>query len=287
MGEADGTGNGASPYRTSFEKLFLKQTEEFYKRESETLLVENDCPTFLFKVRQSQFARRRVAGLVNLTSTLQINRRLEEEALRAQSYLAASTEPLLITLLERVLITTHLSAILDHPASGLATLISDSRIPDLRLLYDLFGRVATGHAELQNGVSKWIVDVGKKVNDGLIEVAAKGVKEEEEEATAAAGPEASTSKAPAPARPAGAAEAKTKAALGWVQNVLDLKDQFDAILEKAFGADKTFEKSINDVSLLQPREIASEIGLTSVLAGLLRLCQRQPQVTRVHLVVHR
>jgi cullin 3 len=41
---------GQSPYRTSFEKAFLKQSEEFYQRESKQLLVENDCPTFLNKV---------------------------------------------------------------------------------------------------------------------------------------------------------------------------------------------------------------------------------------------
>lgn len=42
---------GQSPYRTTFEKMFLKQTESFYERESKRLLVENDCPTFLRKVR--------------------------------------------------------------------------------------------------------------------------------------------------------------------------------------------------------------------------------------------
>jgi cullin 3 len=38
-----------------------------------------------------------------------------------------------------------------------------------------------------------------------------------------------------------------KAALGWVQNVLDLKDKFDTILKDAFALDKDFEKTINDV----------------------------------------
>lgn len=48
MGEAGLMGQ--SPYRTAFEKAFLKQTEEFYAAESKRLLVENDCPTFLKKV---------------------------------------------------------------------------------------------------------------------------------------------------------------------------------------------------------------------------------------------
>lgn len=55
----DGTpGEQESPYRTSFEKVFLKQSEEFYARESAVLLLECDAPTFLQKVRpRSHFPR--------------------------------------------------------------------------------------------------------------------------------------------------------------------------------------------------------------------------------------
>lgn len=46
----------------------------------------------------------------------------------------------------------------------------------------------------------------------------------------------------------GMVSAKTKAALAWVQNVLDLKDKFDMLLIEAFETDKSMEKAINDVS---------------------------------------
>ena len=49
MGEGT-SGARESPYKTSFEQALLKQTEEFYTRESERLLVECDCPSFLQKV---------------------------------------------------------------------------------------------------------------------------------------------------------------------------------------------------------------------------------------------
>jgi len=49
MGEGT-PGARESPYKTSFEQALLKQTEEFYTRESERLLVECDCPSFLQKV---------------------------------------------------------------------------------------------------------------------------------------------------------------------------------------------------------------------------------------------
>lgn len=55
MGEASLVGQ--SPYRSTFEKAFLTQTEEFYAAESKRLLVENDCPTFLQKVSASLQAR--------------------------------------------------------------------------------------------------------------------------------------------------------------------------------------------------------------------------------------
>lgn len=43
-------GERESPYKTSFEKAFLKQTEEFYRVESAALLIECDAPTFLKRV---------------------------------------------------------------------------------------------------------------------------------------------------------------------------------------------------------------------------------------------
>lgn len=175
------------------------------------------------------------------TPHAQIERRLEEEATRAQSYLHASTEPLLTALLEKTLIGAHLGEILNHPASGLTTLLQDSRTFDLARLYALFGRVPAGHAALQVGVSAWIVMVGKQVNEGL----SLSMEEPEVVVKAEDGAEAR----PKPKAPDGPINAKTKAALGWVQNVLDLKDKFAALLAEAFASDKAFEKIINDVSM--------------------------------------
>ncbi|GAA6063234.1 hypothetical protein JCM10212_005841 [Sporobolomyces blumeae] len=217
----DGTpGAKESPYKTAFEQAFLKQTEEFYKRESERLLVECDCPSFLQK----------------------INRRLSEEQTRARSYLSSSTEPLLLSLLDHVLISSHLASILYHSSAGLSTLVQDERIDDLKLMYSLFGRVGQGHAELMKGISDWVVRVGKEIN--------------EEPTSAAPAPEASKEKAAeeggreGPKKRAASSEgtvnAKTKAAIDWVASVLALKDKFDRLLDQAFAGDKAFEKTIND-----------------------------------------
>ncbi|BGO96947.1 hypothetical protein JCM10021v2_000583 [Rhodotorula toruloides] len=221
MGEGP-PGAKESPYKTAFEQAFLKQTEEFYARESARLLIECDCPSFLQR----------------------INRRLEEESTRAQSYLKASTEPLLMSLLDNVLIEQHLASILEHPASGLSTLIQDSRIEDLKLLYTLFGRVGKGHPALQAGVSAWIVAIGKQINEGVSLAPEPETRAEDAKGKGKAADESEGAKKKPEA--GGAINAKTKAALAWVQNVLDLKDKFDTLLAKAFASDKAFEKSIND-----------------------------------------
>ncbi|BGP30931.1 hypothetical protein JCM10296v2_002693 [Rhodotorula toruloides] len=221
MGEGP-PGAKESPYKTAFEQAFLKQTEEFYARESARLLIECDCPSFLQR----------------------INRRLEEESTRAQSYLNASTEPLLMSLLDNVLIEQHLSSILEHPASGLSTLIQDSRIDDLKLLYTLFGRVGKGHPALQAGVSAWIVAIGRQINEGVSLAPEPDTHAEDAKGKGKAADEGEGAKKKPEA--GGAINAKTKAALAWVQNVLDLKDKFDTLLAKAFASDKAFEKSIND-----------------------------------------
>jgi len=92
-------------------------------------------------------------------------------------------------------------------------------------------------------------------DDGAVGAAGKGKGKaledeagEGDEAGAAAGKKKRPDAA-AGAAGAGAFGARTKAALAWVQNVLDLKDKFDTLLARAFGSDKAFEKIINDVRL--------------------------------------
>lgn len=210
-----------SPYKTSFEQALLKQTEEFYRRESERLLVECDCPSFLQK----------------------IHRRLSEEQTRARSYLSSSTEPLLLALLDRVLISSHFVSIITHPSAGLSTLIQDERIDDLKLMYQLFGRVTAGPAELMKGISEWIIRVGKGINEEPSASKAAGSNEngkEKEKEKEAAGPPKRKGPNETSVNP------KTKVAIDWVASVLGLKDKFDHLLAKAFADDKSFEKTIND-----------------------------------------
>ena len=215
----------------------------------------------------------------------QIERRLTEEAGRAQTYLSPSTEPLLITLLEKTLITAHLNSVLSHTASGLPTLIQDSRIPDLQRIYRLFGRVDTGHTCLKIDIAKWIIDIGKQVNDGLAFVLNEDEPEQIVEGKGK-GRAMEEGDAPPPKKKVGSEVAgeKTRAALAWVQSVLDLKDKFDRMLAEAFNSDKEFEKSINEVRF----SCRAVLQLADVLcAGIHRIRQREFEGARVHFALYR
>lgn len=122
-----------------------------------------------------------------------------------------------------------------------------------------------GHAKLQEGISKWIVETGRGVNEGVLFAnrESDAIVDEKGKGKAIASMDevpmdsgGAASKVVAKPKPTGTdvSSAKTKAALGWVQSVLDLKDKFDVLLKQAFSSDKAFEKSINDVRRFVPVE---------------------------------
>lgn len=90
---------------------------------------------------------------------------------------------------------------------------------DLDRMYRLFLRVPGGAKELQNGVSAYINECGKASNAGV-----KASTQESLEKGAVPG---------------------VTMALRWVQEVLDLKDEFDSVLVLSFAKDKAFETAIN------------------------------------------
>lgn len=147
--------------------------------------------------------------------------------------------------MEKTLIEAHLEAVLDHPASGLTSLIQDSRLDDLKRLYNLFGRVSTGHEALQKGILSWITTIGKQINDGLLVVGGVEVEGPTIESDLK-GKGKAREGAPKPVTDT--SSLKTRLALSWVQQVLSLKDKFEILLAQAFNSDKAFERSINDVS---------------------------------------
>uniref|UniRef100_A0A914LAG0 Cullin-4 n=1 Tax=Meloidogyne incognita TaxID=6306 RepID=A0A914LAG0_MELIC len=123
-------------YDRSFEREFLKATEHFYREESSLQIQELNISNYL------QFAQKRL---------------IEEEE-RIQLYLEYSTSKKLIGIVEKCFIADYLDSII---SKGPYQLISEQRLDDLALLYQLLSRVKDGQIALKNAFSEHIKKVGR------------------------------------------------------------------------------------------------------------------------------
>ncbi|CAM9253342.1 unnamed protein product [Pylaiella littoralis] len=103
-------------YEELFEGRFLRETEEFYAAEGVRYMETADVPHFLQHVAD----------------------RLQQEADRASLYLDSSTRKLLIAKAEGHLLKPHTQALLER---GFANLMDSQRLPELKMMYQLFQRV--------------------------------------------------------------------------------------------------------------------------------------------------
>jgi cullin 3 len=130
--------------------------------------------------------------------------------------------------------------------SGLITMLTNNAIDDLKKVYDLFGRVSTGHAELQKGIMAFIQSRGEGINSSLGGCGSTLERERERErpSTAASTLSTSSSSSSLSASSASATTTHTPQTssvanpLKWIEAILDLKDQFDGLVETAFRKDK-------------------------------------------------
>ncbi|KAL7424536.1 hypothetical protein Q5752_000220 [Cryptotrichosporon argae] len=214
--------HGRSVYVTDFEREFLKRSREFYEREAAEQIEKGDAGAYLRNVE----------------------RRLAEEADRTAHYLSTSTSAPLQFLLVDSLLTAHLGAILDMPGTGLSSMLDADRLKDLRLLYALFLRVPNGAGKeaLRVALRENVDRRGKAINESA---------EPDDEAGGAGGAgmdaePADDAKGKGKARAASASASALTQALRWVQDVLDLKDKFDAVLAAAFNGDMQVQTSLNE-----------------------------------------
>lgn len=209
---------GRSVYATDFEPEFLRRSAEFYRQEAVAQLVKGDSSAYLRDVE----------------------RRLSEENDRTAHYLWSNTTGPLQMLLVDQLLTPHLQAIMRMPGTGLVAMLDGDRVDDLRRLYNLFLRVPSdvGKDALRLALRDSVEARGKTINDSALAAAAPPEDEEEKP----------DNKGKGKAKALSAGATALAQALRWVQDVLDLKDKFDAILDLAFGGDKQVQASINEVS---------------------------------------
>lgn len=226
----DRKGEGEPIYKSWWQEKFLDSTREYYTLEAETNVERLSAPEYLERV----------------------DRRLKEEKDRIHQYLHPTTEPLLFSLLDHVLISQNLKAIVDHPNAGLATLLAEDRYTDLARMYRIFGRVGEGRTVMARAMRVWIVEQGQKIVDtlGTASKPAAGASTENMDEDVAADPKGKGKEQAAPAAPAaGTAAHALGLALEWVNTVLELKDKMDKILAEAFDKDRIFQNAINDAFL--------------------------------------
>lgn len=125
-------------YQEAFEKRFLEATDRLYATEGQRLMQERDVPEYLTHV----------------------DKRLKEELERLLHYLDQSTKKSLINCVEKQLLEQHLSQILQK---GLDQLLTENRIQDLTLMYQLFSRVKDGLKELCSQFSVYIKNSGRLI----------------------------------------------------------------------------------------------------------------------------
>ncbi|XP_018566633.1 cullin-4B isoform X2 [Anoplophora glabripennis] len=125
-------------YDKAFEQKFLQSTERLYAAEGQRLMQELEVPDYLAHV----------------------DKRINEENERVLHYLDSGTKYQLIHTVEKQLLSEHVTNILQK---GLDQLLSENRISDLTLLYQLLSRVKNGLTELCTAFNGFIKTRGRTI----------------------------------------------------------------------------------------------------------------------------
>ncbi|KAK7552402.1 Cullin [Phyllosticta paracitricarpa] len=199
-------------YVTSFEPKFLEASRQFYKAEGDRLLRESDA-----------------GGYCRHTS-----RRIREEVDRCKSTLSETTTQKIEKVVEEELIGNKIHDLIESD-SGVKFMIANERLDDLGLVYDLNARVDARKKELVRAIQNQVVEMGSDINKAATTAA---------QAQPAQPPvengDGDKSKKPAEK----VTNQATVAAIKWVEDVLVLKDRFDAIWRHSFKSDQGMQSAL-------------------------------------------
>lgn len=184
LGQAD----FSNVYERDFEQVFLGTTQEFYRLESLSYLSRNTATDYVHKAA----------------------RRLDEEKDRSTALaLPATTESPLQSIVETELIERHARTLVDMENSGFAALLrDDTKLEEMKDMYDLFVRVPSSVENLRDALAERIKGDGR----ALIADQEKG----------AADPSA------------------------FVRGVLAMRERYDQIVTISFRAEKKAQKRMRE-----------------------------------------
>ena len=137
LGQAD----SSNVYELAFEGIFLGSTQEFYRTESLSYLSQNTATDYVKKAMK----------------------RLEEEKERASALaLPMTTEGPLQRIVETELIERHARTLVEMENSGFAALLKDdTKLQEMKEMYDLFVRVPSSVDNLREALADRIKADGK------------------------------------------------------------------------------------------------------------------------------
>lgn len=204
--EAHNDDESSRLYVTSFEPKFLAASRDYYSVEGTLLVREADAHTFCEQAK----------------------RRLREETERCAQTLSQSTEPKIRSVVEAELIIKHIRDVIALPGTGVASMLDNEKLDDLRNMFDLVRSIDVKLGPLKEAVHCKIIGLGKDINDAAVEAVAEKPKPQVKDK---AGPEKQVNQ-------------QTAAAIQWVEAVLKLKKKYDSMWEKAFSCDTNMEKSL-------------------------------------------
>ncbi|KAK2777664.1 Cullin-3 [Emmonsiellopsis sp. PD_33] len=205
-------------YVTSFEPAFLESSRLFYLAEGQRLLATTDASTFCERVVK----------------------RIEEEDRRCRFTLPDSTQKKIQQVVDQNLIEKHIGDVISMPDSGVKYMLDNNRLSDLLRVYDLISRVDEKKKALTVAVQARIVELGMEVNTAAQEasqVPTLSKKSQDQR------PNGGNTKGPEDKAPA---NLQTAAAIKWVNDILQLKDRFDAVWACSFKRDQGMQTSITN-----------------------------------------
>jgi len=175
-----------SVYERDFESLFLETTQEYFRVESSNAVISCSVPDYVEKAE----------------------RRLKEENFRSSRYLANTSCTSLLSIVETEFIERHAEDLVNNPNSGVATMLRDDRLDDLRKIYELFLRVPSTVDFIRDTLSNCV----KQAGDSLINDYERG-----------------------------SADAAT-----FVRGVLSLRQKYSYIVEKSLSSEKKSQKKLKE-----------------------------------------